>query len=91
MTDPDMNHATRKRDIMERLYVAVPYGLEDATVLADARAEIDRLRTAIDTVLHAIDNSGSHPEYHHYVRCRHESEWPILWRAISSLRGVRRN
>lgn len=33
-----------QKDICDRLFVAVPYGLEDYNVLRDARNEILRLR-----------------------------------------------
>ena len=35
-------------DIVERLNAATPYGLDDYTVLADAAAEIKRLRAERD-------------------------------------------
>jgi hypothetical protein len=37
-------------DIIERLDKATPYGLEDYTVLADAAAEIKRLRAELDAI-----------------------------------------
>jgi hypothetical protein len=36
-----------KRDIVSRLRSSVPYGLDDATLLRDAAAEIERLRALL--------------------------------------------
>lgn len=52
--------------------------------------EVEQLRWTVDALLHAIENKGSHPEYHDEVRRRHEREWPVLWRAIAALREARR-
>lgn len=58
--------------------------------VTELESENDRLRAAIDVVLRAVDNKGSHPEYHDELRRRHEREWPTLWRAIASMREARR-
>lgn len=55
----------------------------------DLHDELKRLGIAVDAVLLATVDKGSHPEYHDEVRRRHEREWPTLWRAIAALREAR--
>lgn len=38
-------------------------------------------------LLAAVNNTGSHPEYHREVMRRHRREWPTLWKAIDRLLG----
>ena len=38
-------------------------------------------------VVNAIDNKGSHPEYHDKILARHSEEWPFLWERISLMRS----
>lgn len=59
-------------------------------LIEDQQAEIRRLRSAIGTVIAAIDNKGPHPGHHDIIVARHRAEWPTLWQAIDKLREARR-
>ena len=36
-------------------------------------------------VVKAIQEKGSHPEYHDQVMERHRNEWPYLWNELDTL------
>lgn len=37
---------------------------------------------AVQAVISAIRDPGSHPDWHREVMARHRAEWPTLWRAL---------
>ncbi len=59
-------------------------------LIEDQQAEIRRLRSAIGTVIAAIDNKGPHPGYHSLIAAQHRAEWPTLWKALDNLKEARR-
>lgn len=62
----------------------------DIATKEQAADEIERLRTAIDSVIEALDVEGRCPPQHRAVMRKHRYEWPVLWRAIDALRKARR-
>lgn len=89
-----MRPAVSSDDIVKRLRTVQTFtadNCEELSLITDqAAAEIERLRAAIDAVLLAATDKGSHPEYHDELRRRHEREWPTLWRAIAAMQEARR-
>ena len=45
-------------------------------------AHIDTLTAALRE---AVENEGTHPEYHRAVMAKHRREWPVLWSAIDAI------
>lgn len=79
-------------EIAERLrtVIATPHGVDIWTTTAlEAADEIELLRSAIDTLLDAINNAGPVPKHHIQVASKHRKEWPTLWKAIDRLRDAR--
>lgn len=63
----------------------------DAAALTQwAADEIERLRSAIDVLVGALDVEGRCPPHHQAVMAKHRYEWPVMWRAIDGLREARR-
>ena len=44
--------------------------------------DIDPLRAAVRGIHRAVEDPGSHPDYHRMVAIRTKHDWPSLWRAI---------
>lgn len=52
-------------------------------------AAFAEMNGAVDKVVHAIDNEGVRPMHHRRIMKEHRAQWPTLWNALDSLRGVR--
>ncbi len=47
--------------------------------------DLGTVMDAARRVKEAIENEGSHPEYHRQVLRRHRTEWHALWKTIDVL------
>jgi hypothetical protein len=48
-----------------------------------------RLELAADTIVRAMTDPGSHPDYHYRQMTRLKTEWPALYAAIAELMAAR--
>lgn len=59
---------------------------DDAALMLSAAAELERLRTIVDSLSRAVNNPGVNPTHHEQTMTRHRREWPTLWSILDGLR-----
>ena len=53
--------------------------------LEDMSETLSRIFNSSYEVVRAIEDSGSHPEYHNNVLKKHKRQWPLLWSKIEKM------
>lgn len=59
---------------------------DDAALIMSAAAELERLRSFVNSLSRALNNEGPNPLYHRQMISRHAHEWPALWHILGGLR-----
>jgi hypothetical protein len=91
----DMREIPQSKEDLEKLEQVIYSYTEMMGIIVNLQIKIEELSLSFSDVLNssyavvkAIDNKGSHPEYHNKILEQHKSEWPFIWNKLENLCNV---
>jgi hypothetical protein len=88
----EMRETLQSGDDLEKLEQAISSYTEIMGVIVNLQIKLEDLSSSFSdlfnsshAVVRAIEDKGSHPEYHEKILEQHKSEWPYLWQRLGTL------